>query len=91
MKQYIKEIINQGDDSGNGMTVRFGLPSGLEIISMEMVPFGITFLLAPPYIWEPLMFLLSAFDALVLRILSDLDPIKLAWVSLWAMSSMPFS
>jgi hypothetical protein len=34
MKQYIKEIINQGDDSGNGMTVRFGLPSGLEIIGL---------------------------------------------------------
>ena len=34
MKQYIKEIINQGDDSGNGMTVRFRLPSGLEIIGL---------------------------------------------------------
>jgi hypothetical protein len=34
LKQYIKEIINQGDDSGNGMTVRFGLPSGLEIIGL---------------------------------------------------------
>ena len=34
MKQYIKEIINQGDDSGNGMTVRFRLPSGLEIVGL---------------------------------------------------------
>jgi len=34
MKHLIKEIINQGDDSGNGMTVRFGLPSGLEIIGL---------------------------------------------------------
>ena len=34
MKQFIKEIINQGDGSGNGMTVRFGLPSGLEIIGL---------------------------------------------------------
>ena len=34
MKQYIKEIINKGDDSGNGMTVRFSLPSGLEIIGL---------------------------------------------------------
>ncbi len=34
IKQHIKEIINQGDDSGNGMTVRFGLSSGLEIIGL---------------------------------------------------------
>ena len=34
MKDTIKEIINQGDDSGNGMTVRFKLPSGLEIIGL---------------------------------------------------------
>jgi glyoxylase-like metal-dependent hydrolase (beta-lactamase superfamily II) len=32
--QYIKEIINQGDDSGNEMIVRFGLPSGLEIVGL---------------------------------------------------------
>jgi glyoxylase-like metal-dependent hydrolase (beta-lactamase superfamily II) len=34
MFQYIKEIIHQGDESGNGMTVRFRLPSGLEIIGL---------------------------------------------------------
>ena len=34
IKQHIKEVINQGDESGNGMTVRFGLPSGLEIIGL---------------------------------------------------------
>lgn len=34
MRQHIKEIIHQGDKSGNGMTVRFGLPSGLEIIGL---------------------------------------------------------
>ena len=34
LEQYIKKIINQGDDSGNGMTVQFGLPSGLEIIGL---------------------------------------------------------
>jgi len=34
LKRFIKKIINQGDDSGNGMTVRFGLPSGLEIIGL---------------------------------------------------------
>ena len=34
LKQYIKEIINHGDDSGNGMIVRFRLPSGLEIIGL---------------------------------------------------------
>ena len=34
MEQHIKEIINQGDDSGNGMVVRFELPSGLEIIGL---------------------------------------------------------
>jgi glyoxylase-like metal-dependent hydrolase (beta-lactamase superfamily II) len=34
MFQHIKEIIHQGDESGNGMTVRFKLPSGLEIIGL---------------------------------------------------------
>jgi len=34
MFQHIKEIIHQGDESGNGMTVRFRLPSGLEIIGL---------------------------------------------------------
>ncbi len=34
MKHFIKKIIDQGDDSGNGMIVRFGLPSGLEIIGL---------------------------------------------------------
>ncbi len=34
MKQYIKEIINQGDESGNEMVVKFRLPSGLEIIGL---------------------------------------------------------
>ena len=34
MLQNIKEIIHQGDESGNGMTVRFQLPSGLEIIGL---------------------------------------------------------
>jgi len=34
LKQYIKEIMNQGDDSGNGMTVRFRLPSGLEVVGL---------------------------------------------------------
>ncbi len=34
MKRYIKEVISPGDDSGNGMMVRFGLPSGLEIIGL---------------------------------------------------------
>jgi glyoxylase-like metal-dependent hydrolase (beta-lactamase superfamily II) len=31
---HSKEIINQGDDSGNGMTVRFRLASGLEIVGL---------------------------------------------------------
>jgi glyoxylase-like metal-dependent hydrolase (beta-lactamase superfamily II) len=34
LKQNIKKIINQGDDSGNGMIVRFRLASGLEIIGL---------------------------------------------------------
>ena len=34
LKQYIKKIISHGDDSGNEMIVRFGLPSGLEIIGL---------------------------------------------------------
>ena len=34
LRQHIIEIINKGDDSGNEMIVRFGLPSGLEIIGL---------------------------------------------------------
>ncbi len=34
MKQYIDKIIQQGDASGNDMTVRFRLPSGLEIYGL---------------------------------------------------------
>ena len=34
LKQYLKKVVNQGDDSGNEMIVRFGLPSGLEIIGL---------------------------------------------------------
>jgi len=34
LEKYIKEIINKGDENGNGMTVRFRLPSGLEIIGL---------------------------------------------------------
>jgi glyoxylase-like metal-dependent hydrolase (beta-lactamase superfamily II) len=34
LKQYIDKIIHQGDVSGNDMTVRFRLPSGLEIYGL---------------------------------------------------------
>ena len=34
MKQYIDKVIHQGDASGNDMTVRFRLPSGLEIYGL---------------------------------------------------------
>jgi glyoxylase-like metal-dependent hydrolase (beta-lactamase superfamily II) len=34
LKKNIKQIIHQGDDSGNGMIVRFQLASGLEIIGL---------------------------------------------------------
>lgn len=34
MKQYIKKIINTGDENGNEKVVRFQLPSGLEIIGL---------------------------------------------------------
>jgi glyoxylase-like metal-dependent hydrolase (beta-lactamase superfamily II) len=34
LNHYIKNVISPGDDSGNGMMVRFGLPSGLEIIGL---------------------------------------------------------
>ena len=34
LKKYIKQIIHQGDDSGNGMMVRFRLASGLEITGL---------------------------------------------------------
>jgi hypothetical protein len=34
LKQYIDKVINKGDASGNGMTVRFRLPSGLEIYGL---------------------------------------------------------
>jgi glyoxylase-like metal-dependent hydrolase (beta-lactamase superfamily II) len=33
LKQYIKQIISQGDDNGNEMVVKFQLPSGLDIFS----------------------------------------------------------
>ena len=34
MAQYVREIIHQGDGKGNGMVVRFRLPSGLDIIGL---------------------------------------------------------
>ena len=34
MKQHIKKVVNPGDENGNGMIVRFGLPSGLEIVGL---------------------------------------------------------
>ena len=34
MQKYIKEIINKGDESGNDMTVKFQLPSGIEIYGL---------------------------------------------------------
>jgi glyoxylase-like metal-dependent hydrolase (beta-lactamase superfamily II) len=34
LKKNIKQIVHQGDDSGNGMIVRFRLDSGLEIIGL---------------------------------------------------------
>jgi glyoxylase-like metal-dependent hydrolase (beta-lactamase superfamily II) len=34
LEKYIQEIINQGDDSGNEMVVKFQLPSGLEIFGL---------------------------------------------------------
>ena len=34
MKQYVKEVINRGDQNGNEMIVRFQLPSGLEIFGL---------------------------------------------------------
>jgi len=34
LRKYIKEIINDGDENGNGKTVLFRLPSGLEIIGL---------------------------------------------------------
>jgi glyoxylase-like metal-dependent hydrolase (beta-lactamase superfamily II) len=34
MKRYIKEIVTKGDRNGNGMVVRFQLPSGLEIFGL---------------------------------------------------------
>jgi glyoxylase-like metal-dependent hydrolase (beta-lactamase superfamily II) len=34
MKQYVKEVINKGDQNGNEMVVRFQLPSGLEIFGL---------------------------------------------------------
>jgi glyoxylase-like metal-dependent hydrolase (beta-lactamase superfamily II) len=34
LKQYLKKIISQGDDSGNEMVVKFQLPSGLEIYGL---------------------------------------------------------
>lgn len=37
--EYIKEIIDPGDENGNGMTVRFRLPSGLEIIGLATLNF----------------------------------------------------
>lgn len=33
MEEYIKKVLNKGDDSGNEMVVEFQLPSGLEIFS----------------------------------------------------------
>ena len=34
LEQYIKEIINKGDENGNEMVVKFQLPSGLEIYGL---------------------------------------------------------
>jgi glyoxylase-like metal-dependent hydrolase (beta-lactamase superfamily II) len=34
LENYIKKIINQGDESGNEMVVKFQLPSGLEIVGL---------------------------------------------------------
>ena len=34
MKSYIKKVITKGDPNGNGMIVKFRLPSGLEIIGI---------------------------------------------------------
>ena len=34
LEQYIKEIISEGDESGNEMVVQFQLPSGLEIYGL---------------------------------------------------------
>ena len=34
MERYIKEIIEQGDENGNGRVVRFRMPSGLEIVGL---------------------------------------------------------
>jgi glyoxylase-like metal-dependent hydrolase (beta-lactamase superfamily II) len=34
LEQYSKKIIHQGDENGNGMVVKFQLPSGLEIFSL---------------------------------------------------------
>ena len=34
MEQYVAKIINQGDESGNEMVVKFQLPSGLEIFGL---------------------------------------------------------
>ena len=34
MQKYIKEIINRGDESGNDMTAKFQLPSGIEIYGL---------------------------------------------------------
>jgi hypothetical protein len=43
LKQYIDKIINQGDASGNDMTVRFRLPSGLEIYGLPTKNFSAAF------------------------------------------------
>ncbi len=34
MKQYLKNVIHQGDENGNEMVVKFQLPSGLEIVGL---------------------------------------------------------
>jgi glyoxylase-like metal-dependent hydrolase (beta-lactamase superfamily II) len=34
LKKYVKEIINNGDENGNEMVVKFQLPSGLEIVGL---------------------------------------------------------
>jgi glyoxylase-like metal-dependent hydrolase (beta-lactamase superfamily II) len=34
LEQYAKKILNKGDENGNGMVVKFLLPSGLEIFSL---------------------------------------------------------
>ncbi len=39
MEQYLKEIINQGDDGGNERVVKFQLPSGLEIYGLPTMNF----------------------------------------------------